>query len=80
MVPDFLIGLADLLRALVEDDAIKDRIPVEARPLDHALVAQKLRQITAHRPIVRAVRCAEIDEQDAHLAKSYAGMVCGEWG
>src|SRR5690606_20862132 len=75
--PDRLIGLADLLRPLVEDDAVEDRIPVEPRPFDDAAVGQELGQIAPHRAVVGAVGRAEIDEEDPDLGGFGLGVSGG---
>ncbi len=67
LVPDELVGLADLARPGVEHDAVEDRIPEETRPFDHAPVAQELPEIAAHGGHVGAVRRAEIYQEHAQL-------------
>ncbi len=68
LVPDRLIGLADLAGAGVEHDAVEDRIPEQPRPFDDAAIAEELLEIAAHRGVVGAIGRAEIDQQNADLS------------
>ncbi len=70
LVPDGLIGLADLCRAAVEHDAVKDRIPEEPRPLDDTAVCEEFLQIAAHGGLVGAVGRAKVDEENADLSEA----------
>ncbi|MNU53520.1 hypothetical protein D3C71_425530 [compost metagenome] len=74
LVPDLLIGLAHLLRPLVEHDAIEDRIPVQLRPFDDSAIGQELGEIPPHRPVVGTVGRAEIDQQHADLSEGNGRM------
>ena len=64
-VPDRRVILALHLRAPRQDDEIEDRPPEEAVGFDDPPVGQEFLEIAAHRPIVRALRRAEIDQEHA---------------
>ena len=68
LVPDAGIGLAGFAGAGGQDHAVQQRHPEPARRFNDAAVGEELGEIAAHGGIVRAVRRAEIDEENADLA------------
>src|SRR6185312_797999 len=76
-----------LLWPRVEDDPLQDDLPEQRIDLDHPAVAEELAEIAPHRPVVRRVRGAQIEQQHADLGAFDARMIDGlagrqheQWG
>lgn len=76
-IPDAVVKLAGTFRAGVENDAVEDRIPDQAGPFDDTAIRKKLGQIAPHRAVTRAIRRAEIDQQNPDFRQVYLHLRLG---
>src|SRR5690606_35773154 len=63
LVPDAFVCGPGPLGPAGKNHQLQNRLPDQARNLDHPTIAQKLREVAAHRPVISRVGSSEIDQQ-----------------